>query len=238
MELRHLRYFIAVAELEHFGKAAKRLHVSQSPLSRQIAQLEGELGLELFRPSGRGVVLTSAGKSFLEGARATLARVAVAVEDARAAAEGRTGTVVVGFEGGLALAGLLPKIIGKFRVAHPRALVRLVSLPSDHQVAALTDGTISFGYGYHAPPSTPAIRSRVLFRDRVGLVLPKNHRLVKRRTLSIADLKDERFVLGPRKESPRLYDALIAAFRERGLTLDIAHEEPDGEALLTLVASG
>ena len=102
MELRHLRYFLAVAEAEHFGRAAKQLHISQSPLSRQIAQLEEEIGVELFVPSGRGIKLSAAGRAFLDGARATVARASLAVEDARAAAQGRIGKVVnrPGFPGG------------------------------------------------------------------------------------------------------------------------------------------
>src|ERR1700722_19285225 len=110
MELRHLRYFVAVAEAEHFGRAAEHLHVSQSPLSRQIAQLEEEIGAELFIPSGRGIKLSAAGRVFLDGARATLARAVLAIEDARAAGQGRIGKIVIGFEGGMAYGGLLPKI--------------------------------------------------------------------------------------------------------------------------------
>jgi LysR family transcriptional regulator, benzoate and cis,cis-muconate-responsive activator of ben and cat genes len=238
MELRHLRYFIAVAEAEHFGRAAAQLHVSQSPLSRQVAQLEEEIGAELFVPSGRGVKLSPAGRSFLEGARATLARAALAVEDARAASQGRIGTVVVGFEGGLAYTGLLPTIVHTFRGRHPRVEVRLLPLPSEEQVAGLRDGKISLGYGYHSPEDDPRVRFRVLFRERLCVVMAKTHRLAARRTLRVADLKNERFILTPRNQIPRLYDDLIAAFRAHGHTLQIAHEEVDGEALLTLVASG
>src|SRR5258706_14489474 len=118
MELRHLRYFVAVAEAEHFGRAAGQLHVSQSPLSRQIAQLEEEIGAKLFVPSGRGVKLSPAGRSFLEGARATLARATLAVEDARATAQGRIGMVVIGFDGALADALLLPRTVQTFRERH------------------------------------------------------------------------------------------------------------------------
>jgi LysR family transcriptional regulator, benzoate and cis,cis-muconate-responsive activator of ben and cat genes len=238
MELRHLRYFVAVAEAEHFGRAARQLHVSASPLSRQIAQLEDELGTELFVPSGRGVKLTAAGRSFLDGARATLARAALAIEDARAAAQGRIGTVVIGFEGGMAYGGLLPRVVEQFRARHPEAVVRLLPMQSEQQVVALREGTISVGYGYHPPEPDPAVRSKVLFRDRFGVVLPKKHRLAARRSLRLADLKGERFIWWPRKESPLIYDAIIGAFRARKQPLDIAHEQADGEALLTLVESG
>jgi LysR family transcriptional regulator, benzoate and cis,cis-muconate-responsive activator of ben and cat genes len=226
MELRHLRYFVAVAENEHFGRAAELLHVSQSPLSRQIAQLEEEIGFALFTRVGRGVKLSPAGRSFLEGALATLARADQAVADARATAQGRIGTVVIGFEGGIAYTGALPKIIEKFRLRHPRAEVRLVPLQSEEQSAALHAGTISVGYGYAS------------VEDRMCVAFPKAHRLISRRVVRIDDLLGERFVWGPRNVSPRLYDAVVAAFRARGHVLRFAHEIADGEALLTLVASG
>jgi LysR family transcriptional regulator, benzoate and cis,cis-muconate-responsive activator of ben and cat genes len=238
MELRHLRYFVAVAEAEHFGRAAERLHVSQSPLSRQIAQLEQEIGAKLFVPSGRGVKLSPAGRNFLEGARATLARAALAVEDARATAKGRIGTVVVGFDGALADALLLPQIVPTFRARHPRVELRLLPLASEEQVAALRAGTISVGFGYHSEEESPLVRVRVLFRERLGVVMSKSHGLAARRTLGLADLKHERFVWPPRKEGPRLYDEIIAAFRAHQLTPEIAHEEANGDVLLMLVASG
>lgn len=238
MELRHLRYFVAVAEAEHFGKAAAQLHVSQSPLSRQIAQLEEEVGVALFTPVGRGVKLTPAGRSFLEGAKATLARAALAIEDARATAEGRIGTIVIGFEGGLAYTGLLPKVMSLFRARHPCVQVRLQPLPSEEQTVALHEGRISVGYGYSPVDDDPLVRSRVLFRDRLGVVLPKDHRLASRRTLRLADLKNERFIWPPRAQGPLLYDAVVSAFRAHGQPLLIGREEVDGEALLTLVASG
>ncbi len=238
MELRHLRYFVAVAEAEHFGRAAEQLHVSQSPLSRQIAQLEEEIGVDLFVPSGRGVKLTPAGQSFLEGARATLARAAQAAEDARATAQGRIGTMMVGFDGALADTLLLPEIVQRFRARHPRVEVRLRPLPSEEQVAALRAGKISVGYGYHSPEDTPLVRFRVLFRERVGVVMSKGHRLAARRTLRIADLKHERILWPPRKEGPRLHDDIVAAFRAHHHTLEKVHEEVSGEVILMLVASG
>jgi len=232
MELRHLRYFVAVAEHEHFGRAAQRLAVSQSPLSRQIAQLEEEIGVELFVPAGRGVKLTSAGTAFLEGARATLARAALAVTDAREAARGRVGTVCIGFEGGSAYSGVLPEVVATFRAQHPRVHVRLLPMNSADQWQALRTGAIAIGYGYYAPENDREVHSRILFRDRMGVVVPRSHRL------RVRDLRDEVFIWSPREENPHLYDEVIVAFRNHGVTLDIVQEERDGEAILTLVASG
>jgi LysR family transcriptional regulator, benzoate and cis,cis-muconate-responsive activator of ben and cat genes len=238
MELRHLRYFVAVAEAEHFGKAAEHLHVSQSPLSRQIAQLEAELGVALFVPAGRGVKLSPAGRNFLEGARAVLARVTLAIDDARETAQGRIGTIAIGFDGALTDALQLPAIVPAFRAQHPRVHVRLVPLPSEEHLAALHDGRIAVGYGYHSPPPDSWARVRVLFRDRVGLVMSNGHRLAARRSVRMADLAQERFIWPPRRDAPRLHDDVFAAFRAHHQTLRITHEEVSGEVLLLLVASG
>lgn len=238
MELRHLRYFIAVAEAEHFGKAARQLHVSQSPLSRQIAQLEAELGVALFVPAGRGVKLSPAGRNFLEGARAVLERVNLAVEDARETGQGRIGSVAVGFDGALTDALQLSKIVPAFRARHPRIKVRLVPLPSEEHLRALHDGRISVGYGYHSPLADKRVRFRVLFRDRIGVVLSNSHRLSSHRSVRIADLVQERFIWPPQSDAPRLHDEVLAAFFAHRQTLRVAHEEVSGEALLLLVASG
>lgn len=238
MELRHLRSFVAVAEAEHFARAAERLHVSSSPLSRQMAQLEEELGFALFAPAGRGVKLTPAGRSFLEGARATLARAALAVEDARAVAQGRLGVLAIGFDGALADKLRLPRIVQTFRERHPQVDVRLVPVPSEEQVAALRDGTIAVGYGYHSPEHAPRVRVRELFRERIGVVMASTHRFASRRSLRVADLAHERFLWPPRSEGPRLEDDVVAAFRAHGHALALDHEEASGDALLMLVASG
>ncbi len=238
MELRHLRYFVAVAEEEHFGRAAVRLHVSQSPLSRQIAQLAAELGVELFVPAGRGVALTDAGRAFLIGAKATLARVELASTEAREAAQGRIGTVSIGFEGGSAYSGMLPDVVAEFRARHPRVHLQLLPMNSADQWTALRAGDIALGYGYYAPEGDPEIRSRVLFKDPMAVVVPDTHRLASRRTLRVEDVANEGFVWSPRDENPQLYDEIIVAFRAHGATLNIVQEERDGEAILTLVASG
>lgn len=236
MELRHLRYFVVVAEEEHFGRAAKKLAISQSPLSRQIAQLEAEIGTDLFTPQGRGVRLTDAGKTFLEGARDTLARADRAVADAREAAAGRLGTVTIGFEGGSAYTGMLPEVIAKFREKHPRVQTRLLEMSSDVQRQALRAGTIAVGFGYYAPKDDPEIRSRVFFRDRVGVILPRKHRLATKRTLRVRDLRGESFIWS-RRDNPHVYDDVIVGLRKHGLDAPIL-DEGDGEAVLTLVAAG
>ncbi len=237
MELRHLRYFVAVAEEQHFSRAAERLRVSQSPLSRQVKQLEDELGVALFEPEGRGVKLTSAGRVFLDGARATLLQAARAASDAQDAARGQIGVVRIAFEDGSAYSGLLPDIVSAFRSLHPRIKVQLLPMASSEQWRALRDGDVEIGYCYH-PPDDADIQVMDIFRDRIAVVMPRAHPLAKKARLRVRDLKDVPFVMSPREASPQLYDDVISAFRARGVTLNVQQESMDDEALLTLVASG
>jgi DNA-binding transcriptional LysR family regulator len=237
MELRHLRYFIAIGEEENFRRAANRLHVSQSPLSRQMQQLEDEVGAELFEPSGRGVKLTPAGRLFLEKAKAILARLEAATKEARETAEGRIGTITIGFEGGASLFGTLSTLISRFRIRAPRVKVELLSMSSAQQWEALGLRQISLGYGNHVPDDS-SLQSVVLSRHRVGIMMPKGHRLANQPRVRVRDLVNEPILVDPRSANPRLYDDMITAIRAHGVNLDVTAEVPNGEVLLMLVASG
>ena len=237
MELRHLRYFVAIAEEENFRRAASKLHVSQSPLSRQMQQLEEEVGAELFEASGRGVKLTPAGRLFLTKATAILASVDAATKEARERAEGRIGTVTIGFESGSSLSGTLSTLISRFRVRAPRVSVEFVAMSSAEQWEALGLGRISLGFGNHVPDD-PALQSVVLSRHRMGIIVPKDHRLAKQPKIRVKDLVNEPILMDPRSANPRLYDDIIIAFRAHGVNLDVALEVSNGEVLLMLVASG
>lgn len=236
MELRHLRYFVVVAEYEHFGRAAKKLGVSQSPLSRQIAQLEDELGAKLFAPAGRGVRLTEAGTVFLAGARETLATAERAVADAREAAAGRVGTLTLAFENGTAFGEALAGIVGQFHAKFPRVRVDLIPMSSGDQWLALKNRTVDIGVGYYAP-SDPELESRVLSRAGIGVMLPTSHRLAKKRRVRVNDLKNERFIWAPRWENPQLDNHLVSELVRHGMSAPVVHER-DGEAVLTLVSAG
>ncbi|AUX34718.1 MULTISPECIES: LysR family transcriptional regulator [Sorangium] len=237
MELRHLRYFIAIAEEESFRRAAEKLHVSQSPLSRQMQQLEEEIGAELFAPSGRGVKLTPAGRLLLDRAKAILSGVDAAAKEVRETAEGQIGTVTIGFESGSGYVGPLSTILTRFRKLAPRVNVELVPMSSAQQWDALRAGQISLGYGNYVPDDS-SLESVVLSRHRLGIVVPKQHPLATASMINVKDLATEPMLMDPRKSNPRLYDDIIAAVRARGVTLHVASEILDGEALLTLVASG
>ncbi len=237
MELRHLRYFVAVAEAENFRRAAEKLHVSQSPLSRQVQQLSAEIGVELFEPAGRGVKLTLAGRTLLDRAKAILSSVDIAVGEAREATTGKIGTIAIGFGPGAAYAGALSTIVATFRERQPRVSLKLLPMTSTEQWEALRIGEIAFAYGTYAPDDA-SLRSLVLARTRIGVLLPGDHRLVKKAKLKVEDLANESILMGPRRLHPRLHDDIISAVRARGVVLNLAPEVLDREALWTLVASG
>lgn len=237
MELRHLRYFLAVAEEENFHRASERLRVSQSPLSRQMQQLREEIGVDLFAPAGRGVKLTIAGRMFLERARAILAAVDGAVREAREAMEGLIGTITIGFEPGAGYLGSLSAIVAELRRRQPRVHVKLQPMISTEQWDALRLGDIALAYG-NERPDDPALRSVELSRTRIGVRLPSEHRLARKSKLRVADLAEQPILMGPRRQRPRLYDDVIAAVRARGVVLNLAPEVGDGEAVWTLVSSG
>ncbi|MEI9939201.1 MAG: LysR substrate-binding domain-containing protein [Pseudomonadota bacterium] len=237
VELRHLRYFVAVAEEENFHRAAEKLHVSQSPLSRQIRQLREEIGVDLFEPSGRGVRLTLGGRVFLERAKGILADVDAAVGEAREATDGRIGTIAIGFEPGTGYIGRLSTIVAELGKRQPRVSVKLLPMISTEQWDALRLGKIALAYGNEVPDDS-MLRSVVLSRARIGIRLPKGHRLAKKAKLKVRDLADESILMGPRRLRPRLYDDIIAAARARGVVLNLAPEVVDGEAVWALVSSG
>lgn len=237
MELRHLRYFVTIAEEQSFRRAAERLHVSQSPLSRQMKDLAEEMGVELLEPEGRGIKLTTAGKAFAERARAILASVDAAVDEAKGIAEGRLGTVVIGFETGTTFMGVFLSLVAAFRRRAPRLGLQLLPMSSVEQWMALRQGTIAFGYGAYAP-SDEALDHLEMTRDRLGLLLAPDHRLAGLEKLRLRDLVGERVLLQPRQLYPRLHADLITAAHERGVTLHVTAEVIDLEALLALVAIG
>jgi DNA-binding transcriptional LysR family regulator len=237
MELRHLRYFVTIAEEQSFRRAAVRLHVSQSPLSRQMQDLAAEMGVKLFEPAGRGIKLTAAGRLFAERARAILASVDAAVDEAKGVAEGRLGTVVIGFETGSTFMGALSSLIAAFRRRTPRVGLQLIPMSSVEQWAALRQGTITFGYGAYAP-NDDALSHLEMSRDRLGLLVSREHRLSRLGKIRLRDLEDERVLMQPRQLFPRLHADIITAARARGASLHVTAEIVDLEALLALVVIG
>ena len=210
MELRHLRYFVAVAEELHFGRAARRLHIAQPPLSRQIRDLERDVGTPLFERRPRGVELTPAGRAFLPEARLTLAQAERAQRTAQRAAMGETGRLRVGFVEAAADTGILPDVLSFFRMHLPSIGLSLFEMDSLQQAEAFRDGRIDLGLLSSIPPDAARwLQVEVVHREPLVLAMPPTHPLVGRKRLALRDLAGESFVLIPRYEIGR------ASCRER-----------------------
>mgnify|MGYP005820119093 CR=1 FL=1 len=236
MELRHLRYFVAVAEELHFGRAALRLHRAQPPLSQQIRQLEAELGSPLFLRAHRRVRLTEAGRAFLDGARATLARAEQAIAEARRAARGETGALAVGFVAS-ATYGLVPALFRAFRRRHPGVALSLSELSTAEQLAALRAGTIHLGLG-RPPADDPALAAEPLLDEPLWVALSAGHRLARGRAVPLPALAAEPFVLFPRRPRPGWADRILGHCLEAGFRPAVAQEALELSTALALVAAG
>jgi DNA-binding transcriptional LysR family regulator len=235
MELRHLRYFVAVAEELSFTAAARRLHLSQPPLSQQIRELELELGTPLFERTSRRVELTAAGAGFLAHARAILAEAERAREDVQAIGAGRVGIIRIGSTGSVLL-GPLAGLIAAFGRAHPGIAVRLREMGPDEQVAALEARRIDVSFLRHPPPDTGLV-AETAWREEVGVCLPIGHPLTASPRLPLAALDGHDLV------SLRLRDSRFARYLNdccvrAGFTPRIVHEVVESYSLTSLVAAG
>ncbi len=221
-ELRHLVYFHEVARRLHFRQAAEALAIAQPALSRQIAQLEAELGVALFIRSRRRVELTPAGRLLAERVEPVLRTLTGMTRELKAVAGGKTGQVRVAFTG-LAMATVLPRILREFSRRFPGVRLELNESPTSAQLAALQHGDIACGF-FHPDAPTPGLRTRLLLRERNGVLLPAGHPLAKKAALRLRDLVATPFVLFPRKHNPGFYDRILAAFAGAGVTPVIAEE--------------
>ncbi|HEY7063164.1 MAG TPA: LysR family transcriptional regulator [Chloroflexota bacterium] len=236
MELRHLRYFVAVAEELHFGRAAARLHIAQPPLSRQIQQLEAELGVALFDRGQRRVRLTDAGAVFLGEARAVLARAEQAAEAARRAARGEVGSLVIGFIGAASYS-VLPAVVPAFRARLPAAELVLHEMTTAEQLDALRAGRIRAGF-VRPPVAGPALAAEIILREPLVVALPAGHPLAARRRLAVAALADEPWVLFPRRLAADLYDQIMALCERAGFRPRVAQEALQMQTVARLVGAG
>ena len=238
MELRHLRYFVVVGEEEHFGRAAERLHVVQPALTRQVRQLEAEMGCALFERLKRGVRLTEAGKSFLEEARRLLADLGRSVDRTRLIAQGKVGRLRVAFSDTATYSGELPSILHSFRARWPD--VRLELFPSSSVIAGeqLRRQEVDVAFVYVVPTDLRGLKTHTISVEQWVLALPHAHPLVKRKRVKLGDLTGEPFVWFPRPVAPPLHDRVLAACHVAGLTLNIVQEVNSPTTMLSLVAGG
>jgi DNA-binding transcriptional LysR family regulator len=235
MELRHLRYFVAVAEELHFGRAAQRLHIQQPPLSRQIQLLEAELGFSLFERSRRRVELTPAGTALLGRTRQVFDALDVAVHDARSASEGESGRLVIGYPSSLAYSGL-PELLRAFRTRFPAVELSLRELPPGDQIDGLKAGNLDVGF-VRTSLDDPTLVAELVRRESLMVVLPDDHRLATRRNIPLPDLAREPFVMFPRARGPAFFDQLMALCGAAGFAPRIVHEAAQLD-IVSMVAAG
>ncbi|WP_326794697.1 LysR substrate-binding domain-containing protein [Streptomyces sp. NBC_01808] len=238
MELRQLRYFVAVAEELHFGRAAGRLGIAQPALSQQIRKLETDLGVELLTRNRRRVALSPAGAAFLPEARETVARAARAARVARRTAAGELGRLALGFVGS-ATDELLPRAMPVLRARYPDLEVTLRESTSAEQVAALARGELDLGLLRPPSPLPAGLRTRLLTRERLVAALPVGHRLTRLPRLTAADLRGEPLVRFPRAEGAWMYDLITDYCRgDGGPPPEVAQEAVMMQTITALVAAG
>ena len=238
MELRHLRYFVAVAEEGHVTRAAERLGIQQPPLSQQIQALERELDAPLFRRKPRGVELTPAGRALLDDARAILARADEAVAAVKRAAQGEAGRLGIGFTSSASFHPFVPRAIRAFREAHPLVALALEESGTTELVAALRAQTIDAAFVRSPFGESSDIAVRPLLDEPMVAALPSGHRLSAGGPLPLAALAEEIFILYRRPVGPGLHDAIIAACDRAGFSPQIGQEAPRMLSTLSLVAAG
>lgn len=236
VELRHLRYFIAVAEELHFGRAARRLHMAQPPLSHQIQALERELKAALFLRTKRSVALTEAGRVLLEEARVILRRVAEAERLVQEAASGTIGVLRAGFVLSASYS-LLPFAIRDFRSRYPGVELTLREVSPSEQVRRLTSGEIDVGI-LRLPIDCPGLESVPVFDEALVAALPSGHPLAEKGSLPLQALAREPFILFPRRHGPGLFDVIQEACREAGFSPRVVEEPGEMSSILAFVAGG
>ena len=243
MELRHLRYFIAVAEERHVTRAAARLGIQQPPLSQQIRALEQELGAQLFHRQPRGVDLTDAGHALLADARTILALVDRAATTVRQTAQGVRGRVAVGFTSSAPFNPFVPRVIRAFREACPDVSLTLEENGTADLVQGLRSGRVDAAFIRSPIADAPDLVVRGLLDEEMVVALPTAHRLAPAAgrdgaALPLRALAAETFILYRRPSGPGLHDAVISACRRAGFSPNIGQEAPLIVSTLNLVAAG
>jgi DNA-binding transcriptional LysR family regulator len=237
MELRHLRYLVAVAEYGSFTGAASRLHVAQSAISEQLSNLQEEIGVPLFKRSAKKATLTAAGELFLEEARRVLSSADHAVEVAQRAHRGEIGTLRIGFFAG-AVGVSFPKLIRAFRAQHPNVQLSLVEMTSTLQWESLIKGEIDVGFTRRIEPEfRAALESELVQQDPILAILPKNHPAVPG-PVDLRDLANDLFVLSAREVSPAVFDKVIELCSEAGFSPRIASISTVWSSVVLMIEAG
>ncbi|MDJ0573344.1 MAG: LysR family transcriptional regulator [Pleurocapsa sp. MO_192.B19] len=235
MELRHLKYFVAVAEELHFGRAAAKVQITQPVISDQIRRLEEELRVKLFFRTKRTVQLTEPGKIFFKEAQQILERVEKAVSAVQKAERGELGSLTIGYTGP-ALYTLLPEIIKAFRDRYPQVELVLKEICTNEQVEALNSGEIEVGFLH--PPIEGDFESISIMTEKMILALPEDHPLTTFTQVPISKLSDQSFILFPQQEGPYLYSRILSICQQAGFSPKIVQEVTPQPTMIGLVAAG
>lgn len=235
MELRQLRYFVAVAEERHFSRAAERLHIAQPALSQQVRRLEHEMKVQLLERTTRSVELTDAGRVLLDEARRVLAGADRALAAVHEAADGTTGLLRMGFVSSAALR-IVPTLVLALHQQWPRVRLDLQEGTTDVQLDRIRQGTLDVGLVREMVEGL-GFAVRPIAKEPLVLAVPDNHRLASRKRVHIADLAGEQFVVFPRSRVSRLYDHIAALCHQAGVRFEIAQEAVQFPTILGLVAA-
>ncbi len=236
MELRDLRYFVAVAQQRNFSRAAEQLRVSQPALSEQIRKLEDELGAPLFERTSRGALLTDAGQALLPQARAVLAQAELAAETVRSVADGVAGTLTLGFIDSAWL-GILPPLVHRFVERYPNVKLRLRELGTRQQLEALEAGEIDVGI-VRGPVWNAGLGGRLIATEPLAVALPADHRLAGESAVTLADLRDDGFITYPADRGAALHEETLRLCHEAGFEPAIVQEADEITTIIGMVAAG
>ncbi|MGO4329546.1 LysR substrate-binding domain-containing protein [Cupriavidus sp. 2TAF22] len=236
MDLKQMRYFLAVAEERNFTRAAARLHMAQPPLTRHIHALEEELGAALFVRTAKGVELTEAGTALLEEVPNVLSMARRASEKAQRAGRGLIGRLDVGIFGS-GLLNVIPVLLARFHKARPEVRIGLHNMGKAEQIEALRERRITVGFN-RLVPNEPDLMVETVLRETMLVALPEHHRLGKKPVLTLKDLDSEPMILYPNAPLPGLAQEVMSAFRSEGVRLVIEQEVEDVVTAVALVAGG
>lgn len=235
MELRHLRYFVTLAEELHFGRAAEKLHIAQPPLSQQIQQLEAELGFQLFHRTKRTVQLTAAGQVFLSEVEAIMRQLNRAVQIGRQTSRGEMGQLAIGFVSSTAY-NILPPILRKFRTRVPGVNLELHEMTTDRQLQWLREGQIDVGF-LRPPIEEDIFNYEIVFEEPLVVALPETHLIANQSSVSLRSLSNELFILFPRPIAPGLYDRIISLCQQVDFSPTVVQEAIQMQTIVSLVAA-
>jgi DNA-binding transcriptional LysR family regulator len=234
MELRQIRSFLSVAETLHFGRTAALIHISQPALSLQIRALEEELGVPLFERNRRKTTLTEAGMAFRKEAAAALSQLDLAIRNSRLAANGKLGFLRVGF---IFTAGfeIVPNIVRQFRSLNPEVELSLRSIPTATQLRLLHSGSLDIGFLRLPIGERPALEVQTVHREPFVVVVPKSHRLARKKRIRLSEVTDENFVMYERSYAPGFHDLILGMLRHAGIVPVISQTAAEIATVISLV---